>query len=59
MSNRYGSLFGGNSLTIQAANLGQKGTWYRVRLPAASLGEAQRICANIKANGGDCIVTGG
>lgn len=59
MSNRYGSLFGGNSLGIQAANLGQKGTWYRVRLPAASLGEAQRICASIKANGGDCIVTGG
>jgi hypothetical protein len=59
MSNRYGSLFGGNALSIQAADLGQKGTWYRVRLPAASLGEAQRICANIKANGGDCIVTGG
>ncbi len=59
MTNRYGSLFGGNQLTIQSADLGQKGTWYRVRLPVGSLSDAQAICQNIKANGGDCIVSGG
>ncbi len=58
MNSRYGSLFGGNSLVIQAADLGQKGTWYRVRLPVSSLGDGQRICSDIKANGGDCIVSG-
>ncbi len=59
LNNRYGSLFGGNQLVVQSADLGQKGTWYRVKLPAASLGDAQSVCASIKANGGDCIVTGG
>jgi hypothetical protein len=56
LNNRYGSLFGGNQLIVQSANLGQKGVWYRVKLPVASLSDAQSICASIKANGGDCIV---
>jgi hypothetical protein len=55
---RFGSLFGGNQLVVQQADLGQKGIWYRVRLPVGSLAEANQICADIKANGGDCI-TGG
>jgi hypothetical protein len=59
LNNRFGSLFGGNQLVVQSADLGQKGTWYRVKLPAASLGDASQVCAQIKANGGDCIVTGG
>jgi hypothetical protein len=59
LNNRFGSLFGGNQLVVQAADLGQKGTWYRVRLPSASLADAQSTCAAIKANGGDCIVSGG
>ena len=54
---RYGSLFGGNSLVIQRADLGQKGIRFRVRLPAASLSEATRICNDIKASGGDCYAT--
>ena len=59
LNNRFGSLFGGNKLVVQSADLGQKGTWYRVKLPAASLADAQSVCADVKANGGDCIVTGG
>lgn len=59
LNNKFGSLFGGNELVVQSADLGQKGTWYRVKLPAASLADAQGACARIKANGGDCIVTGG
>lgn len=56
---RFGSLFGGGQLVVMSADLGQKGTWYRVRLPAGSLAEATRICNEIKANGGDCIATNG
>ena len=59
LNNRFGSLFGGNQLVVQSADLGQKGTWYRVKLPSASLADAQSTCSSIKANGGDCIVTGG
>jgi hypothetical protein len=59
LNSRFGSLFGGGELVVQSADLGQKGTWYRVKLPAASLASAQSVCSDIKANGGDCIVTGG
>lgn len=59
LNNRFGSLFGGSELIVQSADLGQKGTWYRVKLPSASLADANSTCARIKANGGDCIVTGG
>lgn len=56
---RYGNLLQGNALEIQRADLGQKGIYYRVRLPSGSLQEATSICASIKANGGDCFATGG
>ena len=56
---RWGSLFNGNQLVIQRADLGAKGVKYRVRLPASSLQEATQICASIKAAGGDCFATNG
>lgn len=55
---RYGNLLQGNVLEIQRADLGQKGIYYRVRLPSSSLQEATSICASIKANGGECFATG-
>lgn len=54
-ANRFGSLFGGRQLVIRRADLGAKGVFYRVWLPANSLQEASQICASIKANGGDCF----
>ena len=57
LNGRFGSLFGGRQAEIQSADLGQRGTWYRVKVPAASRAEAQSICASIQASGGDCIVT--
>lgn len=56
---RWSGLFAGNALEIQRADLGQKGVYYRVRLPTSSLRDATQICASIKANGGDCFATGG
>jgi len=56
---KFGALFNGEKLVIQQADLGQKGVKWRVRLPAASLSQAQNICAQIKAQGGDCFATGG
>jgi hypothetical protein len=56
---RYGSLFGGAEPYIQRADLGQKGIYYRVRVPASSLQDASAICSSIKANGGDCMASGG
>jgi cell division septation protein DedD len=41
---------------IHRAELGAKGTWYRLRVgPFASLTEANAACAKIKASGGNCF----
>ncbi|HEY0854175.1 MAG TPA: SPOR domain-containing protein [Devosia sp.] len=56
---RFGSLWGGAQPYIQRADLGQKGIYYRVRVPTSSLQEASSICSSIKANGGDCMASGG
>jgi hypothetical protein len=59
MTAKYGTLFGGNKLVVQQVDLGQKGVRWRVRLPTSSLADASSICAQIKAQGGDCFATNG
>lgn len=55
IASRFGSLFGGASLEVQRVDLGERGIFYRVRVPASSLQEANAICSRVKANGGDCF----
>ncbi|MGV8955266.1 MAG: SPOR domain-containing protein, partial [Cypionkella sp.] len=55
MVTRYGPLFGGANLEVQRVDLGAKGIYYRVRVPANSLEQANLICTNVKAAGGDCF----
>lgn len=52
---RYGPLFGGANMEVQRVDLGTRGVFYRVRVPAGSLAEASNICTNVKAAGGDCF----
>ena len=59
MNAKYGDYFGGVKLTIQQVDLGQKGIRWRVRLPMSSLTDASSVCAQIKAQGGDCFATNG
>ncbi len=56
IATRYGVLFGGANLEIQRVDLGERGIYYRVLVPADSRGTATNICANVKAAGGDCVV---
>ncbi|MBU1305433.1 MAG: SPOR domain-containing protein [Alphaproteobacteria bacterium] len=56
MVTRYGPLFGGANLEVQRVDLGAKGIYYRVRVPAASAEQAGMICTNVKAAGGDCFI---
>ncbi len=55
MVTRYGPLFAGANLEVQRVDLGTRGIYYRVRVPAASLEQANLICTNVKAAGGDCF----
>lgn len=54
IASRFGSLFGGASLEVQRVDLGERGIFYRVRVPADSIQSANTICSSVKANGGDC-----
>jgi len=41
---------------VRQAELGRKGTWYRLRVgPFTSLGEANAACTKLKAQGGSCF----
>lgn len=53
---RFGSLLTGEPLEVQRAELGERGIYFRVRMPASSVEAANSVCASIKLNGGDCFV---
>jgi cell division protein FtsN len=58
MKQQFASVLGPLSADIQEADLGAKGTYYRVRVgPYATRGEAITVCEQLKAAGGSCIVT--
>jgi len=52
---RFGPLFGGANMEVQRVDLGARGIYYRVRVPAASTSAASNICTNVIAAGGDCV----
>lgn len=57
LEKRYPSLLGGHALDIEKADLGEKGTWYRVRAAGfGSKAEAAKTCTALKAKGQDCMV---
>ncbi|GGE80760.1 SPOR domain-containing protein [Stappia taiwanensis] len=56
LQRRYGSVLGGVTPVIQKADLGDRGTFYRVRIPAGSRDNAISLCERLKAAGGDCFV---
>ncbi|MCB9993744.1 MAG: SPOR domain-containing protein [Hyphomicrobiaceae bacterium] len=55
LTRQFGSLFNGQQLQIQKADLGDRGTFYRIMLPASSLTDATNICTRIQSAGGNCF----
>jgi hypothetical protein len=54
---RHSALLSGYSDDIQQADLGEKGTWYRLRIGGMSNREvASALCERLKADGGACIL---
>jgi cell division septation protein DedD len=54
---RIGAPIAGRDLLVERADLGTKGVYYRLQIgPFASRQEAERICQDIKASGGDCLL---
>ena len=54
---RYSSVLAGRQATIRRADLGDRGTFYRAQVgPFGNRDEANTLCQNLKAAGGECIV---
>ena len=57
LARRYSQVLAGRGVDIQRADITGKGTYYRVRVPAASKDDAIAICTQYKSAGGSCYVT--
>ena len=53
---RYASILGGYDANIQRADLGNRGTYFRVRVGPFTSADAQNLCSQLKNAGGDCIL---
>lgn len=57
LQKKHPSILGGQALDIERADLGDKGTFYRVRAAGyATKAAAQSACTSLKSAGQDCIV---
>lgn len=53
---KYPSVLGGRQPLIRRADLGERGVYYRAQVGPFSANEANELCGNLKAAGGQCIV---
>jgi hypothetical protein len=57
LQGKYPSILGGRQALIRKVDLGQRGTYYRAQVgPFASAEQANELCGQLKAAGGQCIV---
>ncbi len=56
MKNRHSITLAGMGNDIQRADLGARGIFYRLRTEALGLDDAQDLCADLKADGQDCLI---
>lgn len=56
LSERYRGLFNGAEPMVKQVDLGERGIYYRVLVPANSLADASGVCSSVKSAGGDCFV---
>jgi cell division protein FtsN len=55
---KYGSVLAGYSPNVKQVDLGEKGTWYRLRIASfADKSSANDLCDKLKAAGGSCIIS--
>ena len=52
----FASIIGNTALEVHIVDLGAKGTWYRVLLPASSSSAANTGLRQHQDAGGDCLI---
>lgn len=54
---RYGEIIGDGEQDVQTADLGERGTWYRLRIGYyGTRDDANAVCQQLQAAGQDCLV---
>ena len=57
LQSKFPRQLGGRTATIERADLGAKGIYYRAMVgPFASAGTADQFCSSLKAAGGQCVI---
>jgi hypothetical protein len=56
LARRYETVIGNRQIAIVPAEISGKGIYYRVRVVAQSLADANDLCSRYKAAGGECFV---
>jgi hypothetical protein len=56
MQKTYRSVLGSHQPMVLRSPVGASGSWYRVRVGANNRDEAERLCSNLRAVGGSCLV---
>jgi Transglycosylase SLT domain/SPOR domain len=56
LQRRYKSVLGSHAPLLLHSPAGRNAAWYRVRVAAETRGDAERLCASLRAAGGSCLV---
>jgi len=56
LQRQYPGVLGNRNAVIVSADLGDRGVFYRARIPTGSRSEANTLCESLKGAGGDCFV---
>lgn len=56
LQQKYPGILGNRQAVIVSANIQDRGTYYRARIPTGSRAEAISLCESLKGAGGDCFV---
>jgi soluble lytic murein transglycosylase-like protein len=56
LQKRFKTVLGSHEPLLLRSPAGRNAAWYRVRVAADSRGDAERLCASLRAAGGSCLV---
>lgn len=56
LQQRFPGILGGRQPLITQAVVGDRGTFWRVNVPAESRSAAAQLCTELKSAGGDCFI---
>jgi outer membrane biosynthesis protein TonB len=56
LQKKYAGILGETKLILQRADLGSKGTYFRIQSPGLTTARAEKICSEIKVVKGGCLI---